>query len=211
MNTNNVISEELSDVLDQFKLVKERLNKTIKEKHHAIERLNKERISILNTPLNADDYCALIHSDIDAVADRYLKKIAQRMREGGEDSECPRRQYPKHMAHIKDAIRKRDESEMSQYGVSMLCAIRAAIFEDRDGDGNNLTQGTATLFLRDQMKSVVTQAMELVRDQWPSKEAVPVKEQRLRLETIDREIEQLTGELDTLLQQVEEFEQVAHK
>ncbi|WP_164153142.1 hypothetical protein [Stenotrophomonas maltophilia] len=148
--------------------------------------LNAERDSLLKLPLAKDDLIAVMHAEIDAAADGYLKMAADKLRDDivARDSSASQHS-PKVCVGDIDRTRK-------HFRGRMLGQLRMATgYSEYTGDNptDSLTQHAATFLFRDEMKRAAAQVVEAM--QYPFPNAKSLVEVRARLIEIDSELASL--------------------
>ncbi|MBN4939754.1 hypothetical protein JY409_17065 [Stenotrophomonas maltophilia] len=150
--------------------------------------LNAERDILLKLPLAKDDLVAVMHAEIDAAADDYLKMASEKLRDDLIVRGSPAgRPSPKLCVGDVDGTRK-------YFRGRMLGQLRMATGHSEytsDNPGDPLTQQAATFLFRDEMKRAAAQVVGAV--QYPFPNAKSLAEVRARLGEIDSELNSLQG------------------
>ena len=145
-----------------------------------IDQLQAERVELLKQPITREDYAALIHADIDRLADGYRELAAGRMRElmGPDAKPCA-------PANVQTALGFANRAVSSVYG-----SLRSPF---NDFDGEPLPQAVATFLFRDEMKRGATEAVNAIK-KWPFPNAKPLGDSLARMAQIDGELADLKAQ-----------------
>ncbi|MBN4938075.1 hypothetical protein JY409_08485 [Stenotrophomonas maltophilia] len=194
MNLVTQSIDAIKNLLPSVSEGKAKLQAAYEEVRGCQKALNAERDSLLKLPLAKDDLIAVMHAEIDAAADGYLKMAAGKLRDDivAQDS-SEKQRSPKVCVGDVERTRK-------HFRGRMLGQLRMATgYSDYTGDNptDPLTQHAATFLFRDEMKRAAAQVVEAM--QYPFPDAKSLVEVRARLSEIDSELASLgvlRGELE---------------
>lgn len=152
-----------------------------------IDQLQAERVALLKQPITREDYAALIHADIDRLADGYRDLTASKML-----ARMSLDAKPGEPADVQTAMR------FPRVGFSSLAGgLRDPV---RDFDGEPLSQGAATFLFRDDMKRAATEAVNAIK-KWPFPNAKPLGDSLARIAQIDAELVDLKAQRTEVVDQ----------